>query len=197
MTTNDKGEIAQSDRGRLRTLAQKRRVQKRNGARSCSNSSLRVIARTDRRETVREPRDRSARSRKSDRRARARCARSLRPSASDAADKGVARGRCALQLCDLKAVEPLLKIVGLLDRYHALAAAASTNRRAVEPRRLSRSVAPLALTHAAPGLELSRVTAEKVAEPIVNSFEPRRLGRRDRGARGGKTESPGNGAATS
>src|ERR1700675_3372058 len=100
----------------------------------------------------------------------------------------------ALQLCDLKAVEPLVKIVGLLDRYHGLAAASATNRPAVEARRLPRAVAPLALTHAAPGLELSRAAAEKVAEPIVDSFEPRRLGRRDRGARGGKTGAPGNGA---
>jgi hypothetical protein len=72
----------------------------------------------------------------------------------------------ALQECDLKAVEPLVKIVGMLDRYHGLAAAGATNRTAVEPRRLSRAVAPLALTHAAPGLELSRAEAEKVAEPI-------------------------------
>ena len=37
------------------------------------------------------------------------------------------------QPCDLKAVEPLVKIVGLLDRYHGLAAASAMNRRAVEP----------------------------------------------------------------
>ena len=67
----------------------------------------------------------------------------------------------ALELGDLKAVEPLLKVLGMLDRYHALAAAGPA---AIEPRRLSRSVAPLALTHAAPGLELSQFTARKVPE---------------------------------
>ena len=70
----------------------------------------------------------------------------------------------ALELCDLKAVEPLVKIVGMLDRYHGLAAADATSGRAIEPRRLSRAVAPLALTHAAPGLELSLVAAWKGTE---------------------------------
>ena len=63
----------------------------------------------------------------------------------------------------------------MLDRYHGLAAAGATNRQAIEPRRLSRPGAPLALTRAAPGLEPSPVEAQKVA--------PSR-GRRDRGARG-------------
>jgi hypothetical protein len=90
-------------------------------------------------------------SRQSDRRAPARRARSLRPSASHD------------QLCDLKAAAPLVEIVGMLDRYHGLAAGGATSRQAIEPHRISRAVAPLALTHAAPGLELSRVEAPKVA----------------------------------
>ena len=52
----------------------------------------------------------------------------------------------------------------MLDRYHGLAAAGATNRQAIEPRRLSRAVAPLALTHAAPGLDLSPVEARKGTE---------------------------------
>src|SRR5271170_1014762 len=70
----------------------------------------------------------------------------------------------ALELCDLKAVESLVKILGMLDRYHGLAAAGATNGRAAEPRRLSRVVAPLALTHAAPGLELSPAEVQKADE---------------------------------
>ena len=42
--------------------------------------------------------------------------------------------------------------------------AGATNRQAIEPRRLSRAGAPLALTHAAPGLEPSPVETRKVAE---------------------------------
>ena len=60
----------------------------------------------------------------------------------------------------------------MLDRYHGLAAAGATNGRAVEPRRLSRAVAPLALTHAAPGLELSRVEVQKVAEGKFSWLQP-------------------------
>ena len=45
----------------------------------------------------------------------------------------------------------------MLDRYHGLAAASATNRQAIEPRRLSRPGAPLAVTRAAPGLEPSPV----------------------------------------
>ena len=51
----------------------------------------------------------------------------------------------------------------MLDRYNGLAAG-PTNRQAIEPRRLSRPGAPLALTRAAPGLEPSPVEAQKVAE---------------------------------
>ena len=51
----------------------------------------------------------------------------------------------------------------MLDRYHGLAAAGATNRQAIEPRRLSRPGAPLALTRAAPGLEPSPVEAQEVA----------------------------------
>ncbi|MFZ0208722.1 MAG: hypothetical protein WAL59_21890 [Roseiarcus sp.] len=52
----------------------------------------------------------------------------------------------------------------MLDRCHGLAAAGATNRQAIEPRRLSHAGAALALTHAAPGPEPSRVEARKVAE---------------------------------
>jgi len=198
MSTNAKGEIVQSERARLRALAQKRRVTRAQRReimlelvvagyeRELIAQKLCVSLATVRREVDKAIDQRALDA--PDRYVRLQVTRLTR--ALRVVDD-------ALQLCDLKAVEPLVKIVGLLDRYHGLAAASATNRQAVEPRRLSRAVAPLALTHAAPGLELSRAAAEKVAEPIVDSFEPRRLGRRDRGARGGKTESPGNGAATS
>jgi hypothetical protein len=199
MSTNAKGEIVQSERARLRALAQKRRVTRAERReimlelvvagyeRELIAQKLCVSLATVRREVDKAIDQRALDA--PDRYVRLQVTRLTR--ALRVVDD-------ALQLCDLKAVEPLVKIVGLLDRYHGLAAASATNRQAaVEPRRLSRAVAPLALTHAAPGLELSRAAAEKIAEPIVDSFEPRRLGRRDRGATGGKTESPGNGAATS
>ncbi len=169
MSTNTKGEISQSDRARLRTLAQTRRAAKAERReimlelvvagyeRELIAQKLCVSLATVRREVDKAIDQRALDA--PDRYVRLQVTRLTR--ALRVVDD-------ALQLCDLKAVEPLVKIVGLLDRYHGLAAASATNRRAVEPRRLSRAVAPLALTHAAPGLELSRAAAEKVAEPIVN-----------------------------
>jgi hypothetical protein len=89
----------------------------------------------------------------------------------------------ALELCDLKAVESLVKILGMLDRYHGLAAAGATNGRAAEPRRLSRVVAPLALTHAAPGLELSPAEVQKADEgnfPACNPLNYHKTGKLSR-----------------
>jgi hypothetical protein len=178
MTPNAKGGIAQSDRARLRALAQKRRVTRAERReimlelvvagyeRELIAQKLCVSLATVRREVDKAIDQRALDA--PDRYVRLQVTRLTR--ALRVVDD-------ALQRCDLKAVEPLVKIVGLLDRYHGLAAASATNRQAVEPRRLSRAVAPLALTHAAPGLELSRAAAGRVAEPIVDSFEPRRFGR--------------------
>ena len=63
---------------------------------------------------------------------------------------------CALEEGDLKAVEPLLEVVGALDRYHALAAAGPA---ATEPRRLSRSAAPVAFAKVARLLAPSQAAA--------------------------------------
>ena len=162
MTTNDESEIAQSERGRLRALAQKRRAAKAERheimlelvvagyERELIAQKLCVSLATVRREVDKAIDQRPLDA--PDRYVRLQVTRLT---------KALRVVDCALEEGDLKAVEPLLKVVGALDRYHALAAAGPA---ATEPRRLTRSAAPLALTHAAPGLELSRFTAQKVPE---------------------------------
>ena len=85
----------------------------------------------------------------------------------------------ALQGCDLKAVEPLVKIVGLLDRYHGLAPARPAPETPSPP--LALPAPPLALTHAAPpidgesvNLELADAgqTADLADDPAQKSHEP-------------------------
>jgi AraC-like DNA-binding protein len=61
----------------------------------------------------------------------------------------------ALEHGDLRAVERLVQLAGALDRYHGLAAGATTGN-PVEPRRLGRAPTPLALTHAGPAPEAGR-----------------------------------------
>ena len=162
MSTNTKGEIAQSERGRLRALAQKRRVTRAERreimfdlvvagySRELIAEKLCVSLKTVRREVEKAIDERRLDA--PDRYVRLQVMRLT---------KALRVVDCALEEGDLKAVEPLVKVVGALDRYHALAAAGPA---ATEQRRLSRSAAPLALTHAAPGLELFRVTAQKVPE---------------------------------
>ena len=169
MTTNDEGEIAQSERGRLRALAQKRRAAKverreimlelvvAGYERELIAQKLCVSLATVRREVDKAIDQRPLDA--PDRYARLQVTRLT---------KALRVVDCSLEEGDLKAVGPLVKVLGMLDRYHGLAAAGATNRQAVEPRRLPRAVAPLALTHAAPGLDLSRAAVEKVAEPIVD-----------------------------
>jgi hypothetical protein len=199
MTKNDEGDFAQSERGRLRALAQTRRVTRAERReimlelvvagyeRELIAQKLCVSLATVRREVDKAIDQRALDA--PDRYARLQVTRLT---------KALRVVDCSLEEGDLKAVEPLVKVLGMLDRYHGLGAAGATNREAVEPRRLPRAVAPLALTHAAPGLELSRAAAERVAEPIV-AFLNR--GVSDAGiavAReaDGKTKSPRNGAAT-
>jgi hypothetical protein len=68
----------------------------------------------------------------------------------------------AVEQGDIRAVEPLVKLAGALDRYHGLARGATAGN-IVEPRRLGRAPKPLALTHAGPARE--RVEApQEVAE---------------------------------
>jgi hypothetical protein len=55
----------------------------------------------------------------------------------------------AIETGDLKAIEPLLKVIGALDRYQGLALATPA------PVRHARPPAPLALTHCAPSLAMS------------------------------------------
>ena len=162
MTTNEEGEIVQSERGRLRALAQKRRVTRAERreimfdlvvagySRELIAEKLCVSLKTVRREV-----EKAIDERRLDAPDRYVCLQVMRLT------KALRVVDCALEEGDLKAVEPLVKVVGALDRYHALAAAGPA---ATEQRRLSRSAAPLALTHAAPGLELFRVTAQKVPE---------------------------------
>jgi hypothetical protein len=173
MSTQDEGEIAQSDRGRLRALAQKRRAAKverrevmfellvAGYERELIAQRLGMSLATVRREI-----DKAADHRRldaPDRHVRLQVTRLT---------KALRVVDCALDEGDLKAVEPLVKVLGMLDCYHGLAAAGATNGRAVEPRRLSLAVAPLALTHAAPGLEGSRVEAQKAAEGKFSCLQP-------------------------
>jgi hypothetical protein len=58
----------------------------------------------------------------------------------------------------------MVKVIGALDRYHGLAAADATGAHEVEPRRLSRASAPLALTRAALALKLIQMAVQKVAK---------------------------------
>ena len=190
MTTNTKGEIAQSDRARLRTLAQKRRAAKAERReimlelRRCGLYERELMAR---KLGVRVA-DRAARSRPSARRAPARRARSLRPSASDAADEG----RCGWsmtpsKLCDLESGRAPGQ-----DRRLARPLSRAGGRRA---RRTGRAVEPLSrlsrarrAARADPcGAGAGGVAPSRDAESCRadrRSFEPRRFGRRDRGARG-------------
>ena len=70
-----------------------------------------------------------------------------------------------------------------------LAAAGATNRQAIQPRRLSRAAAPLAPTHAAPGLEPSPVEARKGDRKRRLSFEVARC-KTEIGARAGRARIP-------
>lgn len=72
----------------------------------------------------------------------------------------------ALERGDLKAVDPLLKLVGALDRYHGLTARAALPGPAAEPLRLAVAAPALALTHAAPApqpIETTMTVAEEGA----------------------------------
>ena len=64
---------------------------------------------------------------------------------------------------DIKAVEPLIKLVAQLDRYHGLAGPAPLAPPA-RPLHLPPPPAPLALTHAAPALALEAEGSEFSAE---------------------------------
>src|SRR5579863_5106122 len=132
MTTNAKGEIAQSDRARLRALAQKRRVTRAQRReimlelvvagyeRELIAQKLKVSLATVRREV-----DKAIDQRRldaPDRYARLQVTRLT---------KALRVDDDALELCNLKAVAPLVKILGMLDRYHGLAAADAARGRAI------------------------------------------------------------------
>ena len=173
MSTKDEGEIAQSDRGQLRALAQKRRAAKAERR----EVMFELVVAGYERELIAQKLGVSLAA------ARWEVDNAVDHCRLDAPDRYVRLQVTrltkalrvvdgALALCALKATEPPVKALGMLDRYHGLAAAGATNGRAVEPRRLSRAVAPLALTHAAPGLELSRVEVQKVAEGKFSWLQP-------------------------
>jgi hypothetical protein len=165
MSTNDEGEIAQSDRARLRALAQTRRAAKAERR----EIMLELVVAGYEREliaqklcvslaTVRREIDKAIDQRPldaPDRYVRLQVTRLTR--ALRVVDD-------ALQLCDLKAVEPLVKIVGLLDRYHGLAAAGADPCGA--------------------GAGAVSSCSRESCRANRRSFEPRRFGRRDRGGRG-------------
>jgi len=69
----------------------------------------------------------------------------------------------ALEYGDLRAVEPLVRLAGALDRYHGLAVGGTAGNK-IEPRRLGRAATPLALTHAGPARERGEAAAPEVAE---------------------------------
>lgn len=69
----------------------------------------------------------------------------------------------AIERGDLAGVDPLVKLVGALDRYHGLACAAPPTA-PVEPRCLARDPAPLALTHAAPAMRRVETVGSDVAK---------------------------------
>ena len=162
MTTNDKGEIARSERARLRALAQKRRATKAERReimfdlvvagyqRELIAEKLCVSLKTVRREVEKAIDERRLDA--PDRYVRlqvTRLTKALR--LVDGPRRGRPQsGRAPAQ--GRRLARPLSRAGGCRR----------DDRRAVEPRRLSRSAAPLALTHAAPGLELSRATAQKV-----------------------------------
>ena len=87
----------------------------------------------------------------------ARADRALRPGAARTLSNSTRAGSPRGNFPPRKA----LKSLETEKEFGSLAGA--TNRQAIEPRRLSRAGAPLALTHAAPGLEPSPVEARKVA----------------------------------
>ena len=64
----------------------------------------------------------------------------------------------AIEEGDLKAIDPLVKVIGALDRYQGLATAAT------EPVRIARRPAPLALTHCAPPLAMSEELTHERSE---------------------------------
>jgi AraC-like DNA-binding protein len=74
----------------------------------------------------------------------------------------------ALEHGDIRAVGPLVRLAGALDRYHGLAVGA-TARNDVEPRRLGRAATPLALTHAGSARERGETAAPEVAEKGASS----------------------------
>ena len=184
MTTNTKGEIAQSDRGRLRALAQKRRV-----------------ARAERREIMFElvvaGYERELIAQKlcvSLATVRREVEKAIDQRRLDAPDRyvrlQVTRLTKALRVVDdaLQAVRSQSGRAPGQDRRRArpLSRAGgchATNGRAVEPRRLSRSVAPLALTHAAPGLERSESSRGKLRRgnfPACNPLNYHKTGKLSR-----------------
>jgi hypothetical protein len=64
----------------------------------------------------------------------------------------------AIEQGDLKAIDPLVKVIGALDRYQGLVATTPT------PTRLTREPAPLALTHFAPPLAMGENALQKCSE---------------------------------
>ncbi len=64
----------------------------------------------------------------------------------------------AIEQGDLKAIDPLVKVIGALDRYQGLVAATTA------PTRLARDPAPLALTHFAPPLAMCEDAHQECSE---------------------------------
>jgi hypothetical protein len=164
MSTTDKPEIPPATRGQLRALAGARRDERAERREAMLNLAVSGYERELIAEklgvsvaTVRREVDRAIGQRRLDAPDRYVRLQVMR------LNKALLLVDQAVEEGDIRAVEPLVKLAGALDRYHGLAGGA-TARNIVEPRRLGRRAPkPLALTHA--GSARERVEApQEVAE---------------------------------